>query len=152
MNFSGPLEDRIAIRELLETFADALTREDAELLSTCWVEDSVWVTPQGRHEGKADIVKKWADYTEAYRRGTGVVYRATFYQPATILVEGDSATGITYFSVITFTDQGSAPNVFAGSYFEIYSKVQGQWLFRSREYHSIDKLRVKRDHGGGLYD
>jgi uncharacterized protein (TIGR02246 family) len=146
MNFNGPLEDRIAIRELLETFADALNREDADLLSTCWIDESVWVTPQGRHEGKTEIVTNWANYTEAYRRGTGVVYRATFYQPATIRIEGDEATGVTYFSVITFTDQGSAPHVFAGSYFEEYAKAQGRWLFKSREYHPIDKLRVERQY------
>lgn len=146
MNFSGGLEDRIAIRELLETFADALNREDSALLSTCWTDDSVWVTPQGRHEGKNEIVTNWANYTEGYRRGTGVIYRATFYQPATIRVDGETASGITYFSVITFTDQGSAPHVFAGSYVEAYVKTQGKWLFRSREYTPIDKLRVKREY------
>jgi uncharacterized protein (TIGR02246 family) len=146
MNFGGVLDDKIAIRELLETFADALNREDSNLLSTCWTDDGVWVTPQGRHEGKSEIVTNWANYTEAYRRGTGVVYRATFYQPATIRIDGDAATGLTYFSVITFTDQGSAPHVFAGSYAEAYAKVQGKWLFRSREYTPIDKLRVKREY------
>lgn len=145
MNFSGTLEDKIAIRELLETFADALNREDRALLTTCWVQDSVWITPQGRHEGRDDIVQSWANYTTAYRRGTGVVYRATFYQPATIRVEGEAAAGITYFSVITFTDQGSAPHVFAGAYAEEYVRTQGKWLFKNREYRPIDKLRVALD-------
>jgi uncharacterized protein (TIGR02246 family) len=146
MNFSGPLEDRIAIRELLETFADATAREDVELLATCWVDDSVWVTPQGREEGKESIVASWEKYTEAYRRGTGVIYRATFYQPAAIRIDGDTATGTTYFSVVTFTDQGVAPNVFAGAYAEEYAKVDGRWRFRSRQYQPIDKLRVKKEH------
>ena len=30
MPFTGPAEDRLAIRELLETYADAVTRCDAE--------------------------------------------------------------------------------------------------------------------------
>jgi uncharacterized protein (TIGR02246 family) len=146
MNFTGPLEDRIAIRELLETFADALAREDVDLLATCWMDESVWVTPQGKEEGKEAIVASWARYTEAYRRGTGVVYRATFYQPATINIDGEQATGTTYFSVVTFTDQGVAPNVFAGAYAEEYQKVAGKWHFKSRQYQAIDKLRVKKEH------
>ena len=39
MAFTGPLEDRIAIRELLETYADAVCRVDAEAWGSTWAED-----------------------------------------------------------------------------------------------------------------
>ena len=38
MPFSGPVEDRLAIRELLETYADAVTRQDAEAWGSTWAE------------------------------------------------------------------------------------------------------------------
>ena len=45
MAFSGPLEDRIAIRELLETYANAACRVDAEAWGSTWAEDGLREMP-----------------------------------------------------------------------------------------------------------
>lgn len=40
MAFSGPLEDRIAIRELMNTHAHGVMTKDAAIWSTIWAEDA----------------------------------------------------------------------------------------------------------------
>jgi hypothetical protein len=56
MAFTGPLEDRIAIRELLETYADAVCHVDAEGWGATWAEDGTWEMPDypqfGRVSGR----------------------------------------------------------------------------------------------------
>ena len=60
MAFTGPLEDRIAIRELLETYADAVCHVDAEGWGATWAEDGTWEMPDypqfGRVSGRQNIV------------------------------------------------------------------------------------------------
>lgn len=36
---SGPTEDRLAIREVIENYADAVTRRDGDAWAACWAED-----------------------------------------------------------------------------------------------------------------
>ena len=52
MNFTGPFEDRIDIRELHDSYADAGFRCDMELWLNCFAEDCVWITPFGEVRGK----------------------------------------------------------------------------------------------------
>jgi ketosteroid isomerase-like protein len=42
VGFSGPLSDRVEIRELYETYVDAVAMNDAELWASTWVDDCVW--------------------------------------------------------------------------------------------------------------
>ncbi len=45
MPFTGPAEDRLAIRELLEAYADAVNRCDAVGWGATWAEDAEWSLP-----------------------------------------------------------------------------------------------------------
>ncbi len=40
MAFTGPLEDRILIRELLDTYAHGVMTRDAEVWAATWAEDA----------------------------------------------------------------------------------------------------------------
>jgi hypothetical protein len=40
MTFTGPLEDRMTIREPLKTHADAVCRSDDERWGSAWADDS----------------------------------------------------------------------------------------------------------------
>ncbi|MFN7174902.1 MAG: nuclear transport factor 2 family protein, partial [Thermaurantiacus tibetensis] len=40
--FTGELADRLAIRERIEAYNDAVFRRDAEDWAACWAEDAVW--------------------------------------------------------------------------------------------------------------
>jgi uncharacterized protein (TIGR02246 family) len=153
MNFSGPCDDRLAIRDLLDSFADAQTREDQELWASCWAEDAVWVTTQGEHRGKDKILAAWLAWNEAYHRARGILCRITLNQSASIVVEGNRAAGRSYFSVATFSQETDGPHLFYGMYRDEYVKVDGRWLFHKRIYESIASVRVGSDpispKGGG---
>lgn len=143
MNFSGPCEDRLAIRDLLDTFADAHTREDRELWASCWADDAVWVTTQGEHRGKEQILAAWLSWNDAYHRARSILFRVTFNQAASIQIDGDSATGRSYFSVATFSQETDGPVHFYGMYRDRYAKSDGRWLFKSRAYDSIASIHSK---------
>ena len=62
MAFSGPLEDRVAIRELMDTYADAICRVDPDDYAACWADEgAVWSIPWypqiGTIEGKDKILE-----------------------------------------------------------------------------------------------
>jgi hypothetical protein len=56
MTFIGPLEDRIAIRELYDTYADAATRRDEAAWFSCWAEEAIWCIGLGEFRGRDAIV------------------------------------------------------------------------------------------------
>ncbi|MEY3645573.1 MAG: hypothetical protein RL127_281, partial [Bacteroidota bacterium] len=60
-NYAGPLEDRIAVRELYESYADATTRRDAPLWVSCWSSQSKWQPSDELYEGRDAIVARWID-------------------------------------------------------------------------------------------
>ena len=45
MAFSGPIEDRLAIRELMDIYADAVNQRDAALWGSTWADGSSWKLP-----------------------------------------------------------------------------------------------------------
>ncbi|MDR2858692.1 MAG: nuclear transport factor 2 family protein, partial [Novosphingobium sp.] len=65
MPFTGPCEDRLAIRELLETYADAVTRADAAAWGDTWAEDGEWSMPDYPEfpttTGRREIVALWVE-------------------------------------------------------------------------------------------
>jgi uncharacterized protein (TIGR02246 family) len=143
MNFRGPCEDRLAIRDLLDTFADAQTREDQDLWASCWAEDAVWVTTQGEHRGKEKILAAWLSWNDAYHRARGIC-RVTLNQAAEIQIDGDKAIGRSYFSVATFSEDTDGPHVFYGMYRDEYENHGGRWLFKIRIYESIANIRADK--------
>lgn len=98
MPFTGPLEDRILIRELLETYADASTRLDASAWGVCWAEDALWSLPEypeiGDHRGRAAIVTAWAAAMSAHTNFVMINI------PGSIEVTGNTARARTYSSEV----------------------------------------------------
>ena len=45
MAFTGPFEDRLAIHELILSYADAINTHDGEAWISCWAEDAEWNLP-----------------------------------------------------------------------------------------------------------
>ena len=90
MTFTGPFEDRLAIRELLEAYADAVTRRDAEDWGATWAEDAEWSLPDypeiGTTKGRGAIVAMWKEAMKAY---PGIMFEAW---PGAIEIDGDTAT------------------------------------------------------------
>ena len=98
MPYIGPTEDRLAIRELLETYADAVTRCDADTWAATWAEDAEWSLPDypdlGTTKGRPAIKAMWIEAMKGY---PGIMFEAW---PASIEVTGDSATMRSYTSEV----------------------------------------------------
>lgn len=135
MTFTGPFEDRLAIRELLETYADAVTRRDADAWGATWTEDADWSLPDypeiGTTTGRDAIVAMWIEAMKAY---PGIMFEAW---PGAIAVDGERAVMRSYTSEIY--DQDGVTMRDRGVYEDVCVKTEGRWLFKSRTFRNIHR-------------
>jgi ketosteroid isomerase-like protein len=135
MPFTGPAEDRLAIRELLETYADAVTRRDADAWGATWAEDAEWSLPDypeiGTTKGRPAIVAMWIEAMKAY---PGIMFEAW---PGSIEVAGDKATMRSYTAEVY--DQDAVTLRDRGVYEDTCVKLDGRWLFASRSFRNIHR-------------
>jgi ketosteroid isomerase-like protein len=138
MSFEGPLEDRIAIRELLEAYADAVSRCDAKDWGDLWAEDSVWSLPDYPQYpdtiGKTAIVDMWVTAMADY---PGIMFQAW---PGSIKVDGDRALVRSWTSEVY--DKDGKVHRDRGRYEDICVKVGGRWLFQTRSFQNIHRQEV----------
>ncbi|PEQ14436.1 DUF4440 domain-containing protein [Novosphingobium sp. PC22D] len=135
MTYSGPIEDRIAIRELLETYADAVTRRDPDAWGATWADDGEWSLPDypelGTTRGREAIVAMWVEAMKSY---PGIMFEAW---PGSIEVDGDRATLRSYTAEVY--DQDGTTFRDRGLYEDTCVKVGGRWLFKSRSFRNIHR-------------
>lgn len=135
MPYTGPTEDRLAIRELLEAYADGVTRCDAQAWGATWAEDAEWALPDypeiGTTKGKAAIVAMWVEAMKAY---SGIMFEAW---PGSIEVDGDRAVVRSYTSEVY--DKDGATKRDRGVYDDVCVKDDGKWLFASRTFRNIHR-------------
>ncbi|MFT4056587.1 MAG: nuclear transport factor 2 family protein [Novosphingobium sp.] len=140
MPFTGPFEDRLAIRELLETYADAVTRRDSEAWGATWAEDAEWSLPDypelGTTKGRPAIVAMWIEAMKAY---PGIMFEAW---PGSVEVSGDSAVMRSYTSEVY--DQDGTTMRDRGVYEDTCVKIDGKWLFKSRSFRNIHRQHAPR--------
>lgn len=140
MPFTGPSEDRLAIRELLETYADAVTRRDAEAWGATWAPDAEWSLPDypelGTTKGREAIVAMWIEAMKAY---PGIMFEAW---PGAIEVSGENATMRSYTSEVY--DQDGVTMRDRGVYEDTCVKIDGQWLFSSRSFRNIHRQHAPK--------
>jgi len=140
MTFTGPFEDRLAIRELLETYADAVTRRDAEAWGATWAEDADWSLPDypeiGTTTGRDAIVAMWIEAMKAY---PGIMFEAW---PGSIEVDGDRAVVRSYTSEIY--DQDGVTMRDRGVYQDICIRIDGRWFFKSRTFRNIHRQHAPK--------
>lgn len=68
MPFTGPREDRDAIRELYSTYGDASTCGDVDGFLACFTEDGQWNTHIFNRCGKAELRAQWDELWTAFER------------------------------------------------------------------------------------
>ena len=124
---SGPVEDRLAIRELVESYNDAVMRFDADDWASNWAADGEWVLP-GRDpvQGREAIVAQWlgamgALKVEGFLASAGI-----------ITVTGDTAHGTWYQQ--EFLDRAGTRMAIIGEYTDDYVRRDGRWFFARRVY------------------
>jgi len=140
MPFTGPAEDRLAIRELLETYADAVTRCDAEAWGATWAMDGEWSLPDypelGTTKGRPAIVAMWVEAMKSY---PGIMFEAW---PASIEVTGDHAIMRSYTSEVY--DHEGLTKRDRGVYEDTCVKQNGRWLFKTRAFRNIHRQHAPK--------
>lgn len=140
MPYTGPLEDRLAIRELLEMYADAVTRRDAADWGATWAPDAEWSLPDypeiGTTKGREAIVAMWIEAMKAY---PGIMFEAW---PGSIEVEGDRAVMRSYTSEVYDHDGITMRD--RGVYEDTCVKLAGRWHFASRSFRNIHRQHAPK--------
>ena len=136
MGFTGPIEDRLAIRELIDTYADATNLRDAGVWGSLFAEDARWFLPDfpqyGDRVGRAAIVALWVSAVADHE---GLVYMAT---PGAIEVDGDRATARLYtFEVYTAKDGSTVRR--HGRYDDALVKRDGRWLIAEHTFRTLNQ-------------
>lgn len=131
-NFTGPLEDRMAIREVLETYADAVNKFDGETWASLWTEDSQWDLPDypelGTFHGKQSIVEMWHNAMPNYPKLT---FNITI---GSICIEGDTATTRSYISEVYDDPETGKAKRAQGEYNDRLIKQDGEWYLQHRTF------------------
>ncbi|QUD90505.1 nuclear transport factor 2 family protein [Phenylobacterium montanum] len=127
MAFEGSDGDRLAIRERIEAYSDAVFRRDADAWIGNWAEGSTWSLPGIEVSGRDNIKAAWQAAMASFPLA------ALFVQVGSIAVEGDAAAARTYTQEV-LTDPNGAVRRIVGAYDDELVKQDGRWLFRRREY------------------
>lgn len=130
----GSIEDRLAIRELLEAFACAAMARDAEKLGATWSEDGTWKLPSMTEptRGRAAIVAAFVKVTDY------LAFMSMLCVPSELAIEGDHARGKAYCQELIIT-KTQEHKLVLGRYSDTYVKREGRWYFQSRSYEVLGK-------------
>ena len=125
----GPVEDRLEIRELIETFAVGAMHIDVDIWGSTWAEEGSWKLPSMTEAamGKANLIAAFKE------KMSYVSYMSMISFPAELVVEGDRARGRAYCRELIYPKAGGE-KVVIGYFEDEYVKRDGRWLFLSRVY------------------
>lgn len=130
MPFTGPLEDRLLIRDLYGRYADASWRGDREEWLSCFAEDGRWTSHLFDCTGKDELRETWdslwADWVNV----------AFLSEIGSIEVAGDAAKARSYAREIVLLKNGGIFKL-AGRYEDDLVRRDGAWLFSSRAYDAM---------------
>jgi uncharacterized protein (TIGR02246 family) len=125
---SGPIEDRLAIRELVDSYNDAVMRGDGEAWAANWRDDGTWSLP-----GAGDITGKDKFFPMWQGAMAGFTFVGFFASAGPMTVDGDTAHATWYQQEFLHNEDGTKRNV-TGQYEDDYVKVDGRWYFQRRNY------------------
>jgi uncharacterized protein (TIGR02246 family) len=125
---SGAVEDRLAIRELVESYNDAVMRFDGEAWAANWTDDAVWSLPgMGELEGKDTFYPMWKQMM------AGFSFVGFFASAGPIVVKGATAHATWYQQEFLHQKDG-VKRAITGQYEDDYVKRSGRWFFHKRVY------------------
>jgi ketosteroid isomerase-like protein len=129
---SGPIEDRLAIRELVESYNDAVMRFDADAWAANWTDDACWDLPGfGEVNGRDNVLAAWKGAMSAFS------FVGFFASAGPIVVDGDAARGTWYQQEFLHQKDG-VKRAITGQYTDDYIRRDGRWLFRKRVYRILN--------------
>lgn len=126
--FSGPIEDRLAIRERIDSYNDAVFRNDAEDWAACWTQDAVWAVGGAEVGGREALVAHWRGLM------AGFAAAAMYVNHAAMAIDGDTAECRCYMlEMLQKTDGGQL--LVSGRYDDrLRREADGAWRFAERRY------------------
>ncbi|GAA0476941.1 hypothetical protein GCM10009096_18490 [Parasphingorhabdus litoris] len=130
--FSGPIEDRLAIRELHDTYCDAVLRTDPDDWGALWTEDAVWSLMGTEVVGRENIVNLW---NGAMSQFDAVSFLGI---PGSLEITGDTATG--RYQTHEILVENGEPRIAGGRYDDEFVKIDGRWLYKKRIFNVVAQL------------
>lgn len=127
MTFVGSVEDRLKIRERIDSYSDAVFRADVEDYLACWCDAGVRSGSGGECRGKPALREHWTAIWQSLER------MGFFTQVAAIEVDGDRATARSYCLEILRLKNGDFRRL-VGMYNDELVRENGDWLFARRNY------------------
>ena len=127
MAFTGPIADRLAIRELIDQYNDAIARFDADAWRETWAEDASWDLMGNSVQGRDAIVELWL---KTMQQLDFVIFQSA---PGALEISGDSASG-RVFAMEVMQPKGGERRHLHGRYDDTYVKIGDDWRFSSRRY------------------
>lgn len=125
--FTGPAEDRLKIRERLDSYSDAVCRQDLADYLACWTEDGERLGEGGECRGIEALRTHWDGIWQALER------MAFLTQIGAIEVDGNRARTRSYCREILLFKNGATHRL-VGVYEDELHRVDGTWLFSRRNY------------------
>ncbi len=128
----GPIEDRLAIRELIESYNDAVMRFDGDAWKANWRTDANWTLPGvGEIQGRDNFFPIWEQMM------SGFSFVGFFASAGPLIVDGDTAKGTWYQQEVLHGKDGSKRKI-TGKYTDDYLKEGDRWYFQNRIYEILD--------------
>jgi hypothetical protein len=138
MAFTGPVEDRLAIRERYNAYSDAATSANEEIYLSCWHADGVRIGQGQECRGRENLRAQWREIWTIMDR------MAFFSEPGSIEISGDRARAHCNCREIIVLKTGELWKV-VGRYDDELVREGGTWVFARREY---TMLINEKDIGG----
>lgn len=128
----GPIEDRLAIRELIESYNDAVMRFDGDAWKANWRSDANWTLPGvGEIKGLDNFFPIWEQMM------SGFSFVGFFASAGPLIVDGETAIGTWYQQEVLHGKDGSKRKIM-GKYTDDYLKEGDRWYFQNRIYEILD--------------
>lgn len=119
------------LRQLVERYADAVCRRDAEDWGATWAPDGVWDLGAAKAEGREKIVQLWKGAMGSFTMALQIIHQGVVLED-----RGETAKARWYLSeYLTTADGGRRLGV--GVYHDSYRKVDGRWCFAHRKYNLL---------------
>jgi uncharacterized protein (TIGR02246 family) len=123
----NPIEDEMALRDLMARYIDAVNRSDADAWIATWAEDGAWNVLGQPVTGRDNILGLWQQMMSSFE--------FALMMPSSCLfsIDGDTASGHWYLHEYLRDSEGTGSTILS-RYLDTYTKQDGQWLYQSRQY------------------
>ncbi|WP_319433810.1 nuclear transport factor 2 family protein [Mycobacterium sp. RTGN5] len=129
--FSGPIEDRLSIRERFDSYSDAVTRQALDDYLDCWTEDGARFGDGGECEGIEALGQHWHGI---WKMLSQMVFMT---QVGSIVVDGATATTRSYCLETLQLRDGTSRQLI-GAYDDELRRIDGVWRFSVRRYRVLN--------------